>query len=157
MKLWIVTYTHRHGADVWPRFADEAPSEIDEQLELGETWEGNDAGDWLEISGPFDVPVAPDNDKLIAAATNAMVHAQLLGSGQESQWSHAEIIEELGSALSDPALLPRFKFTPDSDLLGSCRSHLEDCVEQMEQCEKMLREDEDFMEVLTAARRYLNT
>ncbi len=55
MKLWIVAYTHRHGADVWPRFAVERPSEEDEIDQL-EDWEGEEGGDHLEVSGPFDLP-----------------------------------------------------------------------------------------------------
>lgn len=60
MKLWIVTYTNRHGADVWPRFAEEEPTEEAEIAELGNSWEGESAGDYLEISGPFDLPSGQD-------------------------------------------------------------------------------------------------
>ena len=56
MNLWIVTFTHRHGADSWPRFQDQAPTEEEEISDLGDTWEGEDRGDFLDITGPFEVP-----------------------------------------------------------------------------------------------------
>lgn len=56
MKLWLVQFTHRHGADTWPRFANKRPYAGEEIAELGDTWEGEEKGDYLEITGPFDMP-----------------------------------------------------------------------------------------------------
>ena len=59
MKLYIVTFSHRHGADVWPRFVadNDLPPSLDDEIQLmGDIWEGEERGDYLEISEPFQVP-----------------------------------------------------------------------------------------------------
>jgi len=40
-------------------------------------------------------------DSLIEAGKVALVHCQLLGSGQKTEWSNAEMCEILGTALSE--------------------------------------------------------
>lgn len=58
MNCWIVVYTHRHGADVWPVFRAMAPSEesiTDDLL----SWEP-DQGEQVEVRGPFEVPKEHD-------------------------------------------------------------------------------------------------
>lgn len=55
MNLYIIRYSHRHGHDVWPVFATEQPSE-DEVIAGLEDWEGEEADEYIEIYGPFDIP-----------------------------------------------------------------------------------------------------
>jgi hypothetical protein len=54
MNCWIVSYTHAHGTNVWPRFQNKAPTEKEEIAELM-SWEP-DKGEYLDITGPFKVP-----------------------------------------------------------------------------------------------------
>jgi hypothetical protein len=63
MLLFIITYTHRFGTDVWPHFSTEAPStaQIIAQLrETGEWGDGEDGEDredeFIDVSGPFSIP-----------------------------------------------------------------------------------------------------
>ena len=55
MNLYIIRYSHRHGHDVWPVFATKAPTE-DEIIEGLEEWEGEERDEFVEITGPFEVP-----------------------------------------------------------------------------------------------------
>lgn len=60
-RFWIIYYNHKHGADVWPDWSDDEPSESDiiEELEAaGSLDEGEiDRIDtYVEIRGPFYVP-----------------------------------------------------------------------------------------------------
>jgi len=60
MNLYIITYTHKHGTDAWPRFEAGMPDEgkiIEELRESGEWDEDDDErGSYVEVRGPFDVP-----------------------------------------------------------------------------------------------------
>lgn len=60
MQLYIVTYTHRHGLDVWPRFTSGSrPPSRKREISMLCNWEDEEGGDFLEISGPFPVPSQP--------------------------------------------------------------------------------------------------
>lgn len=59
MKLWIVTYHHRHGTDVWP-VPDKEPDlvEVKKKLIEGGTAEEDyfkNGDEWLETTGPFEL------------------------------------------------------------------------------------------------------
>jgi len=55
MNLYIIRYSHRHGHDVWPVFSTTEPSE-DEIIANLDDWEGEEADEYLEITGPHPYP-----------------------------------------------------------------------------------------------------
>lgn len=55
LKVWVIQYYHRHGVDAWPWFGLKEPSEA-EVIETLADWEGEEADEWIEIRGPFEVP-----------------------------------------------------------------------------------------------------
>jgi len=59
MKLYIILFTHKHGADAWPRFSSRRPSErtiIRELRKTGEWDETDDErGSTIEIR-EFEIP-----------------------------------------------------------------------------------------------------
>jgi hypothetical protein len=51
MKVWIVSYTHRHGTDLWPVNYEATEKDVIEGLD---DWEP-ERGESIEVTGPFDV------------------------------------------------------------------------------------------------------
>jgi len=169
MKLWIVIWSHRCGLSAWPRYAKESPSEFEEIEELCKDyqWGGEEDGDYLDIEGPFDLPVTPDTGISIAIEALQAIWARIQG-----EFDHPALVKfgplgmldgDIGTISSEAlAKLERsapeahLVFTSDTDTLTDYKGQLEACVEQMEQCEKMFRDDESFMEVLNDARELLD-
>ena len=57
--LWIVRYSHRYGHDCWPEFrAEDSPLSEEEVIDGLEDWEP-DRDEYIEIFGPFALPVTP--------------------------------------------------------------------------------------------------
>ena len=56
IQFFIIRFSHKHGHDVWPHFSQKEPSEDDiiKELEDAGTWDGGD--EYVEITGPFEVP-----------------------------------------------------------------------------------------------------
>lgn len=52
LPLWVIMHTHRHGADVYPVYAQECPEGDDVFDLLGDAWEADKDEDW-DISGPY--------------------------------------------------------------------------------------------------------
>lgn len=51
-QLWIVTYSHEYGVDVWPRLMREQP-DLDIEAEMLDSWEPDKES--LSVAGPFDL------------------------------------------------------------------------------------------------------
>ena len=58
MKLYVISYHHRGGVTVWPMWQDNAPS-LETIAENLEDWEP-ETGEWLDMSGPFEIPSKGD-------------------------------------------------------------------------------------------------
>ena len=70
MKLYIVVWNHKYGADAWPVFADSQPP-------IGEIEQGlRDSGDWtesdddrpdtyLDVYGPFNFPTQETEERCV--------------------------------------------------------------------------------------------
>lgn len=57
-QLFIVTFHHRHGTDVWPSFEPITEEEVIEKLKANDEWEGDTRDDeYVEVTGPFDIPI----------------------------------------------------------------------------------------------------
>lgn len=58
MKLWIATYTHRHGSDSFPLWCDDdhVPSAEEVIERLLDDFED---GEQVDVVGPMDVPTTP--------------------------------------------------------------------------------------------------
>ena len=54
-KIWIVIYSHRHGADAWPilQNADEDPPTEESIAASIPDWEGEEKEEFIEILGPW--------------------------------------------------------------------------------------------------------
>ena len=57
--LWILIYHHRHGQDIYPVRVNTEADLPDGEVVIGDEWEGEDAGEWWEWRGPFQVPNVP--------------------------------------------------------------------------------------------------
>jgi len=59
-KLYVILFTHKHGADAWPRFSADKPGEGEVIAELRKSgeWDEDDdeRGSTIEIRGPFPMP-----------------------------------------------------------------------------------------------------
>ena len=59
-KLYVILFTHKHGADTWPHFSVTKPSEDEVIAELRETgqWDEDDdeRGSTIEVRGPVPMP-----------------------------------------------------------------------------------------------------
>ena len=56
-QLFIVTYHHRHGTDVWLSLGSITEEEVIEKLKAADEWEGDTRDDeYVEITGPFEIP-----------------------------------------------------------------------------------------------------
>lgn len=54
-KLWIVIYQHRFGTDAMPVWTDKEP-DLDEFAKTLTEFEPDREDEYLELSGPFDIP-----------------------------------------------------------------------------------------------------
>lgn len=55
IKLWIIVHKHRHGEDFYPLWQSDYP-DLDEFAKTLDDFEPNREDEWLELSGPFDIP-----------------------------------------------------------------------------------------------------
>jgi hypothetical protein len=56
-QAWVVVFQHARGLEAWPRFGAK-PTEASEinRLKAGGAWTGPEAGDLIDIAGPFPMP-----------------------------------------------------------------------------------------------------
>ncbi len=55
LKCWIVLWHHEYGVDAWPIYSIEEPTE-EQAIESLIDSEFDPDNEWIEFSGPYDLP-----------------------------------------------------------------------------------------------------